>query len=102
MLSRWDRAKQIAVLHMGIPWSQECHHLDSHSYKQRDTPAHGTVGFPTGTAAGIRGCQGRVAAVLYQPGAGLGADRLKFTSQLKIAMFLIPRLCRTEYWVLRD
>jgi uncharacterized protein YndB with AHSA1/START domain len=42
-----------------------------------DSPAHGTVGLPAGSAAGLPGRQGRVAAVLCKPGAGLGADRLK-------------------------
>jgi uncharacterized protein YndB with AHSA1/START domain len=37
------------------------------------TPAHGAVGLPAGSAAGLPGRQVRVAAVLCKPGAGLGA-----------------------------
>jgi uncharacterized protein YndB with AHSA1/START domain len=39
--------------------------------------AHGAVGLPAGSAAGLPGRQGRVAAVLCVPGAGIGADRLR-------------------------
>src|SRR5205807_6093455 len=40
-------------------------------------PAHGACGLPVGSAAVLRGRQGRVATVLCEAGAGLGADRLK-------------------------
>ena len=72
-----SRAEQNAVLHVGGLWSRECRHLDSHPYEHGDPPAHGAVGLPAGSAAGLPGRQGRVAAVLCKPGAGLGADRLK-------------------------
>src|SRR5580700_7371063 len=62
---------------MGGLWSRECRHLDSHPYEHGDPPAHGAVGLPAGSAAGLPGRQARVAAVLCDPGAGLGADRLK-------------------------
>ena len=47
------------------------------TYEHGDPPAHGAVGLPAGSAAGLPGRQGRVAAVLCGPGAGIGADRLK-------------------------
>ena len=58
-------------------WSRECRHLDAHPNEHGDPPAHGAVGLPAGSAAGLPGRQVRVAAVLCEPGAGLGADRLK-------------------------
>src|ERR1700730_17553947 len=72
-----SRAEQNAVLHVGGLWSGECRHLDSHPYEHGDPPAHGAVGLPAGSAAGLPGRQARVAAVLRDSGAGLGADRLK-------------------------
>ena len=42
-----------------------------------DPPAHGAVGLPAGSAAGLPGRQVRMAEVLRRPGTGLGADRLK-------------------------
>jgi hypothetical protein len=41
-----------------------------------DPPPHGVGGLPAGSEAGPRGRQGRLAAVLREAGAGLGADRL--------------------------
>src|SRR5215831_13983631 len=72
-----SRAEQSAVLHLGGLWSRECGDLDSHTDEHRDPPAHGAVGLPAGSAAGLPGRQIRVAAVLCKPGAGLGAGRLK-------------------------
>src|SRR5882757_9064639 len=46
-------------------------------YEHGDPPAHGAVGLPAGSAAVLPGRQGRVAAVLCSPGAGLGTVRLK-------------------------
>ena len=62
---------------MGGVWSRECRHLDTHPDQRGDPPADGAVGLPAGPAAGLPGRQGRVAAVLCGPGAGIGADRLK-------------------------
>ena len=56
--------------------SRECRHLDSHPYEHGDPSAHGAVGLPAGSAAGLPGRQVRVAEVLCEPGAGLGAARL--------------------------
>ncbi len=81
------QVEQKAVLHVGGLWSRECRHLDSHPYEHGDPPAHGAVGLPAGSAAGLPWREGRVAAVLCGPGAGLGADRLKLfgTSQSRAA-----------------
>jgi len=59
--------------------SEECGDLDSYPNTHGDPPAHGAVGLPVGSAAVLRGRQGRVAAALCKPGTGLGADRLKST-----------------------
>src|SRR3984893_13134016 len=75
-----SRAEQNAGLHVGGLWSRECGDLDSHPFEHGDPPAHGAVGLPAGSAAGLPGRQGRVAAVLCKPGAGLGADRVKSDS----------------------
>jgi uncharacterized protein YndB with AHSA1/START domain len=69
--------KTLSYTWAGGLWSRECRHLDSHPYEHGDPPAHGAVGLPAGSAAGLPGRQGRVAAVLCGPGAGIGADRLK-------------------------
>src|ERR1700730_10554304 len=71
-----SRAEQDAVLHVGCLWSRECRHLDSHPYEHGDPPAHGAVGLPAGSAAGLPGRQGRVAAVHFGPGAGCRQSRL--------------------------
>ena len=55
---------------------RECRHLDSHRYGHGNSPAHGAIGLPAGSAAGLSGRQIRVAEVLGVPGAGIGADRL--------------------------
>ena len=60
---------------------REHRHFDSHRYELGDPPAYGAVGLPAGSAAGLPGRQGRVAAVLCVPGAGRGADRLKSTGR---------------------
>ncbi len=39
-------------------WSRECRHLDSHPDEHGDPPAHGAVGLPAGSAAGLPGRQG--------------------------------------------
>ena len=44
--------------------SRKCRHLDSHSYEHGDPPAHGAVGLPAGSGAGLPGRQRRVEAVL--------------------------------------
>ena len=54
--------------------------MDSHPYEHGDPSAHGAVGLPAGSAAGLPGRPGRVAAVLCGPGAGIGADGLKSAS----------------------
>jgi hypothetical protein len=46
-------------------------------YEHGDSPAHGAVGLPAGSAAGLPGRQVRVAEILCKPGADLAADRLK-------------------------
>ena len=46
-------------------------------YEHGDPPAHGAVGLPAGSAAGLPGRQGRVAAVLCKLGTAAGADGLK-------------------------
>ena len=79
-----SRAKQSAVLHVGGVWSREYRHLDSHPDEHGNPPAHGTVGLPAGSAAGLPGRQGRVAAVLCEAGAGIGADGLKSADQFKV------------------
>ena len=58
-----SRAEQNAVLHVGGLWSRECRHLDAYPDEHRDPPAHGAVGLPAGSAAGLSGRQIRVAAV---------------------------------------
>ena len=68
-----NRAEQDAVLHVGRLWPRERRHLDSYPDEHRDPPAHGAVGLPAGSAAGLPGRQGRVAAVLCKAGAGAGA-----------------------------
>ena len=40
-------------------------------------PAHGAVGLPAGSEAGLRRRQRRLAAILREAGTGLGAGRLK-------------------------
>ena len=45
--------------------------------KHGHAPAHGAVGLPAGSEAGLRRRQGRLAAVLREAGAGPGADGLK-------------------------
>src|SRR6202030_1025869 len=72
-----SRAEQNAVLHVGGLWSGECRDLDTHPYEHGDPPAHGADGLPAGSAAGLPGRQGRVAAVVCGPGTGIGEDRLK-------------------------
>ena len=54
-----------------------------HPYEHRDPPAHGAVGLPAGSAAGLPGRQGRVAEVLCKPGTGIGADGLKAPGHFK-------------------
>ena len=51
--------------------------LHAHANKHGDPPAHGAVGLPAGSEAGLRWRQGGVAAVLREAGAGPGAGRLK-------------------------
>ena len=63
--------------HVGGLRSRECRDLDPHPYEHGDPPAHGTLGLPTGSTAVLPGREGRMAAVLCGPGAGIGADRLK-------------------------
>ena len=58
------RPEQDAVLHVGGLWSRECRHLDSHADEHGDPPAHGAVGLPAGSAAGLSGRQIRLAEVL--------------------------------------
>ena len=65
-------------------WPRECRHLDSHADEYGYAPAHGAVGLPAGSAAGLPGRQVRVAAVLCQPGAGAGADRLSAQARLNV------------------
>src|SRR3954465_9326875 len=50
------RAEQNIDLHLGRVWSRECRHLESHAYEHGDPPAHGTVGLPGRSAAGLPGC----------------------------------------------
>ena len=61
------------VLHLGGLWPRERRHLDSDADEHGDPPAHGAVGFPAGSAAGLSGREIRVAAVLGESGAGAGA-----------------------------
>jgi hypothetical protein len=75
-----SRAEQNAVLHVGGLWSRECRHLDSHPYEHGNPAAHGAVGLPAGSAAGLPGRQGRVAAVHRRPGTG--GRRVGLTRQL--------------------
>ena len=78
-----SRAEQNAVLHLGRLWPGERGNLDAHPDGYGDAPAHGTVGLPARPAAGLPGRQARVAAVLWDAGAGRGADRLKSAGALK-------------------
>ena len=78
---RDSRAEQNAVLHVECcarrhGRSEERGDLDSHANEHGDPPAHGAVGLPAGSAAGLPGCQVRVAAVFCDPGAGIGTDGL--------------------------
>lgn len=75
--------KEEAVLHMGGLWSRECRHLDSHPDADGDATAHGAVGVPVGSAAGLPGRPGRVAAVFCKAGASLGADGLKLAARME-------------------
>jgi hypothetical protein len=59
--------------------SRECRHLDPHG----NPPAHGAVGRPAGSAAGLPGRKVRVAASLCDPAAALGADRLKSAGTIR-------------------
>src|SRR5262249_50782684 len=79
------RAEQNAVLHLefcarrrGLQ-SQKRGDFYAHSNAHGHSPAHGAVGLPDGSEAGLRGRQGGVAAVLFEARAALGADRLKST-----------------------
>ena len=49
---------------------------NSYPYEHGDPLAYGAVGFPAGSAAVLRGRQGRMAAVLCKPRAGVGAERV--------------------------
>jgi hypothetical protein len=69
-----NRAEQEAVVHVGCQGSRECRHLDTHSYEYGDPSAHGAVGLPAGSAAGLPGRQIRMAEVPCKHGAGLNAD----------------------------
>jgi hypothetical protein len=51
--------------------------LYAHPNAYRDPPAHGAVGLPAESEAGLWGRQSGVAAVLREAGAGVGADGLK-------------------------
>ena len=57
--------------------SEERGDLYAHPDEHGDPPAHGAVGLPAGSEAGLRRRQGRMAAVLCEAGAGPGADGLK-------------------------
>jgi uncharacterized protein YndB with AHSA1/START domain len=50
-----------------------------------DAPAHGTVRLPARPATGLPGRKARVAAVLWDAGAGRGADRLKSAGASKLS-----------------
>ena len=52
------RAEQDTVLHVGGLWSRECRHLDSLPDEHGDPPAHGAIGLPAGSAAGLPGHKG--------------------------------------------
>ena len=62
-----------------------------------DAPAHGAVRLPAGSAAGLPGRQGRVAAVLREPGAGSGAYWLKSTVTIQ-GQAQFPRDDATAEW----
>ncbi len=67
------RAEQEAVLHLEFcerrcgPQPEKRGDLDPHTDERGDPSAHGTVGFSARSAAGLRGCQRRVAEVLCGP-----------------------------------
>src|SRR5262249_6047022 len=80
------RVEQNAVLHLefcarrrGLQ-SEKRGDFYAHSNEHGHPSAHGAVGLPDGSEAGLRGRQGGVAAVLCEARAGLGADRLKSTA----------------------
>ncbi len=55
---------------------RERRHLDADRGGRGDPFAHGAVGLPRGSAAGLSGRQIRMAEIPCQPGAGAGADRV--------------------------
>jgi len=66
-------AAQDAVLQLGSPWARERRHVDAHPDEQRHKPAHGAIGLPSGSGAGLPGRQDGLGELLRQAGAGFGA-----------------------------
>src|ERR1035437_10896871 len=73
----WQSSRTKRCLTRGRPMVSRVSSLGLSPLRARDPLVHGAVGLPAGSAAGLPGRQGRVAAVLCGPGAGLGADKLK-------------------------
>src|ERR1700755_3351401 len=59
---------------MGCIWFGERRDLDPDTDRRRDSPAHGAVGLPGRSGAGLSRCAGRMAAILREPGAGIGSS----------------------------
>ena len=78
------RTEQNTVLHLGGLRSRECCHLDSRFRRYGDSLTHGAVGLPRRSAAGLPGRQVRVAEVLCEPGAGIGAGGLKSVGTIRL------------------
>src|ERR1043166_6795334 len=73
--------------------------LDAHRDEQRDASAHGAIGLPARSAAGLSGRSVRLAAVSWHAGAGIGTDGLEHdpekwvpVSRLREALCTVPRL----------
>ena len=92
-----------AVLHLEFQarrcglQSAERGDLYAHANEHGDPPAHGAVGLPAGSEAGLRRRQRRMAAVLREAGAGLGADGLKSAASRFSSFQIRGGLIELEY-----
>src|ERR1043166_5370130 len=81
------RAEQTAVLHVGRARPRERGDLDAHRDEQRDASAHGAIGLPARSAAGLSGRYIRLAAVPWHAGAGIGTDGLEHDPEKWVPVF---------------